>query len=70
MTYAILPKVLYRDSSVQVKYGEVPGVLSYRIPIERGLRQGCPISPILFNMCINDIFDEIEGLRCEGAGLR
>jgi hypothetical protein len=60
-------KALFRDSTVQVKSKGAPG-LSDRIPIERGLRQGCPASPILFNICINDIFDEIEGLGCDVWG--
>jgi hypothetical protein len=61
-------KALYRDSTVQVKTGEAPGILSDPIPTERGLRQGCPASPILFNIFINDIFDRIEGLVCEVLG--
>jgi hypothetical protein len=58
-------KALYRDSIVQVKTGEAPGILSDSIPIERGLRQGCPAPPILFNIFIDDIFDGIVGLGCE-----
>jgi hypothetical protein len=61
-------KALYRDSNVQVKAGEAPGILSDPIPIERGLRQGCPTSPILFNIFINNIFDGIERLGCKVPG--
>jgi hypothetical protein len=61
-------KALYRNSTVQVKIGEAPGILSDPIPRERGLRQGCPTSPILFNILINDILDGIEGLGCEVPG--
>jgi hypothetical protein len=58
-------KALYVDNSVQVKNGEAPGILSDSIPIERGLRQGCPAFPILFNIFINDMYDGVEGLGCE-----
>jgi hypothetical protein len=49
-------KALYRDSTVQVKTGEAPGILSDPIPIGRGLRQGCPASPILFNLYVLMIY--------------
>jgi hypothetical protein len=58
-------KALYMHNSVQVKNGEAPGILSDPIPLERGLRQGCPASPILFNISINDMYAGIEGLGCE-----
>jgi hypothetical protein len=58
-------KALYSDSIVQVKSGEAPGISSDPIPIERGLRQGCPASPIIFNIFISYIFDGFEGLGCE-----
>jgi hypothetical protein len=61
-------KALSRDSNAQVKTDEDPCALSDPIPIERGLRQGCPSSLILFNIFINDIFDGIEGLGCVVPG--
>jgi hypothetical protein len=61
-------EALYRDSIVQVKTGEAPGILSDPILIERELRQGCLTSPILFHILIHYVFDGIQGLGCEVAG--
>jgi len=35
-------------------------MLSNEFPINRGVRQDCPLSPILFNLFINDILDECD----------
>ena len=44
---------------MQVKIaGETSSGYSYR----KGVRQGCPCSPMLFNIFINDIFEGIEGI--------
>ncbi|MCO5547140.1 hypothetical protein L7F22_000582 [Adiantum nelumboides] len=47
-------QALYRSSSIKVRHMEQ---LSDSIPVQRGVRQGCPASPCLFNVYINDILD-------------
>ena len=42
-------KILYCDPKIVVKNN---GYLSRQIKIEQGLRQGCPVSAILFILCI------------------
>jgi len=44
---------LYLTSKANVR---VNSEYSDSFPIQRGVRQGCPLSPILFNLFINDIF--------------
>ena len=64
-------KNLYLTSKARAN---VNGQLSYEFPIHRGVRQGCPLSPILFNIFINDILNNcdkygvnITGRRCCGG---
>ena len=47
--YAFIEK-LYAHSAIVV---DANGYTSEPIPLERGLRQGCPLSPILFSLFIN-----------------
>ena len=45
---------LYLSSKAYVR---VDGQLSESFNIKKGVRQDCPLSPILFNLFINDIFN-------------
>lgn len=49
---------LYRNSSVKVRANDGSHSDSFRLL--RGVRQGCPMSPVLFDIYINDMFDGCE----------
>ncbi len=48
---------LYLSSKARAKFFDM---LSEEFPIDRGVRQGCPLSPILFNLFINDVLNNCE----------
>jgi exonuclease III len=55
--------VLYSDTRIKVA---LSGLLSDEIPLERGVRQGDPLSPILFDLFINDIVDDLDTVVVPG----
>ena len=62
---------LYLTSKAHATYH---GYRSTDFPIHRGVRQGCPLSPVLFNLFINDILEgcdpygiDSNGLKCCGS---
>ncbi|MCO5585636.1 hypothetical protein L7F22_039571 [Adiantum nelumboides] len=59
-------KVLYSHSQVCIRVGDR---LSEPIKIERGVRQGCPGSPTLFNIFINDVINEAADFTVDIPGL-
>jgi len=52
-------KNLYLTSKASVK---IDDQYSESFNIMKGVRQGCPLSPILFNLFINDIFNDFSEL--------
>ncbi|OMJ27544.1 LINE-1 retrotransposable element ORF2 protein [Smittium culicis] len=56
-------KSMYDAPKIAVRVGNF---ISNRTEYLYGVRQGCPASPILFDLYINDIFKNIRGVRVPG----
>ncbi|KAH6581557.1 hypothetical protein BASA61_009014 [Batrachochytrium salamandrivorans] len=56
-------KALYTSSSARARAGPL---LSDPFPVQRGVRQGCPLSGLLFNLFINDILDGVAPITVPG----
>ncbi|KAH6588424.1 hypothetical protein BASA50_010739 [Batrachochytrium salamandrivorans] len=56
-------KALYTSSSARARAGSL---LSDPFPVQRGVRQGCPLSGLLFNLFINDILDGVAPITVTG----
>jgi hypothetical protein len=54
---------LYQKSSMQVR---IDNTLSEAFPYERGVRQGCPTSPLCFDIFIDDILNRIGKIKVPG----
>ena len=50
-------KCIYRDTKVRIKFNDG---ISEPIYINKGVRQGCGLSPVLFNIYINKIIQEFK----------
>ncbi|KAH9251872.1 hypothetical protein BASA81_010192 [Batrachochytrium salamandrivorans] len=56
-------KALYTSSSARARAGSL---LSDPFLVQRGVRQGCPLSGLLFNLFINDIIDGVAPITVPG----
>jgi exonuclease III len=65
--FLVFLKALYRESRIAIR--RTDGSAGIPFTLERGLRQGCPLSPILFTVFINTIFDGEDNPGCSIPGL-
>ncbi len=56
VNFVTLLQSLYRNTITRVQYGNI---FSDTIHVESGVRQGCPLSPTLFNIFISGLTDEL-----------
>jgi len=59
-------KCIYRNTKFRIKFNDG---ISEPININKGLRQGCGISPVLFNIYINTIIEEFKIVVKKGIQL-
>ena len=59
-------KCIYRNTKVRIKFNDG---ISEPIHIKKGVRQGCGLSPVLFNIYINKIIQEFKTVIEEGIQL-
>jgi hypothetical protein len=52
----------YRPATVKIVTLEG---LTNEINIKRGVNQGCPLSPILFDMCVNSLIEKLNSPECK-----
>ena len=59
-------KCIYRNTKIRIKFNDA---ISEPIRINKGVRQGCDLSPVLFNTYINKIIQEFKTVIEKGIQL-
>ena len=59
-------RALYQGSKISVRVNVETGTRSPTVQLLRGLRQGCPLSPVLFDLFINDVLCGMQGVDVPG----
>ena len=59
-------KCIYRNTKVRIRFKDG---ISEHIHINKGVRQGCGLSPVLFNIYINKIIQEFKTVMKKGIQL-
>ena len=58
-----LIKAIYKSTNCAVKYD---GKVTQFFDLSKGVRQGCPLSPLLFNLYVNDLIELIDSAtKCQ-----
>jgi len=59
-------KSIYRNTKIRIKFNDA---VSEPIHINKGVRQGCGLAPVLFNIYINKIIQEFKTVIKRGIQL-